>query len=102
MKIVSKLVARAKRIEMITLLRISAALTVLGLASMVWSMLQPTPLPVMLAMSAGQVFGTTAFALYLIVIVIDLRRGRRARRESVQNLQLEAERALVRDREEPR
>lgn len=76
------LVARAKRVQMTTLVRISAALTILGLAMMVWSLLVPTPMPVMLAMSAGQALGILAFVLYLVAVVIDLRRDRRARRES--------------------
>ena len=57
-----------------TLLRIAAALTLIGLALMVWSMLVPTPLPVMLAMTVGQAIGTTAFGLYLFVVVRELRR----------------------------
>jgi hypothetical protein len=84
--VIAKLVARVKRIEMTTLVRISAALTILGLALMVWSLLVPTPMPVMLAMSVGQAFGTSAFMLYLVAIVIDLRRERRAKRESQQDL----------------
>ena len=84
---IAKLVARVKRVQMTTLVRISAALTILGLFFMVWSLLVPTPLPVMLAMSVGQAFGTTAFMLYLVAIVIDLRRGRRAKRESQQDLE---------------
>lgn len=83
---IKKLVGRVKRIQMTTLLRISGALTILGLLMMVWSLVQPTPLPVMLAMSVGQMFGMFAFALYLVAIVIDLRRDRRAKRESQQNL----------------
>jgi hypothetical protein len=58
-------------------LRVSATLTLLGLGLMVWSMLVPTPLPVMLAMSVGQALGTTAFALYLVIVVRQLRRERR-------------------------
>ncbi len=68
------------------LLRISGVLTLLALALMVWSMLEPTPLPVMLAMTVGQAVGTSAFALYLFVVIRDLRRDRRARRDSMQNL----------------
>jgi hypothetical protein len=68
------------------LLRISALLTIVGLAFMVWSLLQPTPMPVILAMSVGQAAGTLAFALYGYVIVADLRRDRRARRESLRNI----------------
>ena len=66
------------------LLRFSAVLTLVGLALMVWSMLDPTVLPVMLAMSLGQVLGTIAFGLYGFVILQDLRRVRRERRESQQ------------------
>jgi hypothetical protein len=64
-----------------TLLRLSAVLTLIGLAFMAWSLVRPTPLPVILAMSVGQVFGTTAFALYLVVLwreAIVKRRERRA------------------------
>ncbi len=63
-------ISRRERIA----LRVSAVLTLLGLALMVWSMVQPTPLPVMLAMSVGQVIGTSAFGLYLFVVVRQLRR----------------------------
>jgi hypothetical protein len=51
----------------------SALLTVIGLALMVWSLVAPTPMPVILAMSVGQVAGTTAFAIYIYVIIRDLR-----------------------------
>jgi len=57
------------------LLRISALLTLLGLAFMAWSVLEPTPMPTILAMSLGQVIGTSAFAIYLFVVFIELRRG---------------------------
>ena len=71
---------------MTRLLRISVLLTIVGLALMVWSMLQPTPMPVILAMSLGQAAGTLAFGLYGYVVIADLRRDRRLRRESRQNL----------------
>jgi hypothetical protein len=64
-----------------TALRISAVLTLVGLAMMAWSMLEPTPLPVMLAMSAGQGIGCLAFGLYLFVVIRDLRTAWLARRE---------------------
>ena len=57
-----------------TALRGAAILTLVGLALMVWSMLVPTPLPVMLAMTVGQAFGTSAFLLYLYVVIRELRR----------------------------
>ena len=56
-----------------TLLRISGVLTLIALALMAWSMLVPTPLPVMLAMTVGQAIGTSAFALYLFVVIRDWR-----------------------------
>lgn len=67
-----------------TLLRVSAVLTLLALGLMVWSMLDPRPLPVMLAMSVAQGIGTLAFFLYGLAVYKDLRRVRRERRESQQ------------------
>jgi hypothetical protein len=58
----------------VTALRIAAVLTIIGLALMVWSMLQPTPLPVMLAMTVGQAVGTAAFAIYAGPVIRALRR----------------------------
>jgi len=55
-------------------LRISAVLTLIGLALMVWSMVEPTPLPVMLAMTVGQGIGTLAFGIYVFIVVRELRR----------------------------
>ncbi len=77
-----RILKRIVRVQPTTLLRSSAVLTLFALALMVWSMLDPTPLPVMLAMSLGQVFGTVAFALYGLAVYKDLRRIRRERRES--------------------
>ncbi len=57
------------------LLQIAAVVTLLALALMVWSMLQPTPLPVMLAMTAGQALGTFALGAFLYVVIRDLRRS---------------------------
>jgi hypothetical protein len=64
-------------------LQVSAILTLLGLALMVWSMVAPTPLPVMLAMTVGQAFGTMAFGAYIYVVIKDLRRAMRAKRDSL-------------------
>jgi hypothetical protein len=55
------------------LLVVSAILTLIALALMVWSMIDPNPLPVMIAMTVGQGIGTLAFGLYLFVIIQDLR-----------------------------
>jgi hypothetical protein len=59
------------------LLRWSAVLTLIGLACMVWSIVDPTPFPVMLAMTGGQALGTLAFVLYIVVVVQNFRRTRR-------------------------
>lgn len=59
-----------------TLLRIASVLAILGLALMVWGTVDQTPLPVILAMSVGQGFGILSFLLYLVVVVIDLRRAK--------------------------
>lgn len=63
--------ARARRV-----LAVSAVLTGLGLGFMLWSLLVPTALPVVLAMSLGQGLGTLAFALFGWVVVSDLRTKR--------------------------
>ena len=77
-----RIVKRIVRVQPATLLRASALLTLFALGLMVWSMLDPTPLPVMLAMSIGQAIGTLAFSLYGLAVYKDLRRIRRERRES--------------------
>ena len=69
---------RVPNIPAMTALRISAVLTLVGLMLMVWSMLEPTVLPVMLAMTVGQGIGCMAFGLYLYVVIRDIRRERRA------------------------
>jgi hypothetical protein len=81
MKALRTLATRALGIRAMTVLRISAVLTLIGLALMAWSMLQPTPLPVMLAMTVGQGIGCMAFGLYLFVVIRDIRRGRPEQRE---------------------
>lgn len=68
------MIKRLLRVRTTTSLRISGVLTLIALALMAWSMAQPTPLPVMLAMTVGQAIGTTAFALYLFVVIRDVRR----------------------------
>jgi hypothetical protein len=65
------------RITTQTGLRISAVLTLVALALMCWSLLVPTPLPVLVAMSAGQALGTLAFLIYGIVVFKDITRAKR-------------------------
>ena len=57
----------------------ASIMTLIGLALMVWSMAQPTPMPVILAMSVGQGLGILAFLLFGIVVLVDqLRKQREA------------------------
>jgi hypothetical protein len=63
-------------------LRAAAVLTLIALALMVWSVLQPTPMPVLLAMSLGQVFGTAAFGMFGYVVLRDVRRQYIRRRDA--------------------
>jgi MFS family permease len=57
----------------------AAIMTLVGLALMVWSMAEPTPMPVILAMSVGQGLGILAFLLFGIAVLVDqLRKQREA------------------------
>lgn len=67
-------------------LRGAAILTLLALALMVWSVLQPTPMPVLLAMSLGQALGTAAFAMFGYVVLRDVRRQYIRRRDAAELL----------------
>lgn len=58
------------------ILRAACLLALAALALMVWSLFDPRPIPVVLAMSLGQLLGTLSLAAFLIVVVVDLR-GRR-------------------------
>jgi hypothetical protein len=49
-----------------------------ALAMMSWSLFDPRPLPVIGAMSIGQLLGTLSFLTYLYVVARDLRRRRSA------------------------
>lgn len=73
-----RLVRWLLRIHTTKFLVLSAVLTLVALALMIWSMAKPTPLPVMLAMTVGQALGTLAFALYGLVVALDLFQRRRA------------------------
>ena len=51
-------------------------MALVSLALMAWSMLDPRPLPVLVAMSAGQGLGTLSLLMFFAVVVADLRRAR--------------------------
>ena len=56
-------------------LAFACVLGLIGLALMSWSLFDQGWIPVMMAMSVGQVIGTLSFVLFLLVVVIDLRRA---------------------------
>jgi hypothetical protein len=70
---------RAKR-RSERVVRAACILTIAALGLIVWSVLDPRPLPVILAMSAAQGIGTLSFVAFLVVVLADLRRSDRPRR----------------------
>jgi len=53
----------------------ACVLGLIGLALMSWSLFEQGWIPVMMAMSVGQGIGTLSFALFLVVVLIDLRQA---------------------------
>lgn len=64
------------------LLRVASVALLVSLALMAWGILHPRPLPVIVAMSVGQGIGILGAALFLFVVVRDLRRVMRSRRDA--------------------
>jgi peptidoglycan/LPS O-acetylase OafA/YrhL len=58
------------------LLSVACAVALVALALVVWSILDPRPMPVVIAMSVAQGLGTLSFLIYLYVVIADLRRAR--------------------------
>lgn len=66
------------------LVRLSCVLALLALGLVCWSVLQPRPVPVILAMSAGHLLGGSAFACYLLAVILDaMQRPPAAEREPI-------------------
>jgi MFS family permease len=57
------------------LIQVACILALLGLALLSWSILDPTPLPVIAAMSVGQGLGVAAFLCFLAAVLVDLVRS---------------------------
>jgi CHASE2 domain-containing sensor protein len=53
----------------------ACVLGLIGLALMTWSLFDQGWIPVMMAMSVGQGIGTLSFALFLVIVIIDLRKA---------------------------
>ena len=62
-----------KKVKLTTtrLLRLAAICSLVGLAFMIWSLLDPRPIPIMAAMSVGQGIGMLSFVMFLGVVVYD-------------------------------
>jgi hypothetical protein len=56
------------------ILRVASVALLVSLALMAWGILHPRPLPVIVAMSVGQGIGILGAAMFVYVVVRDLRR----------------------------
>ena len=56
------------------ILRFAAVLALVALGLMVWSLLDPTKGPILIALSIGQAIGTASFVAFAIVAAWDVRR----------------------------
>ncbi len=59
------------------ILRLSCLFALAALGMFVWSLFDPRPIPVILAMSVGQVIGTVSLFAFLVVVARDLRAQQR-------------------------
>ena len=57
-------------------LRWAALSGIVSLALMVWGVVDPRPIALVIAMSAGQALGTLAFGVFCLVVLTDLRNAR--------------------------
>ncbi|MGZ3419654.1 MAG: hypothetical protein ACXVEE_17395, partial [Polyangiales bacterium] len=58
-------------------LRWASVFALIGLALMVWGLLDPHAMPVLVGLTIGQAIGTVSFGLFLIVVAADLRLRRK-------------------------
>ena len=58
-----------------SLMGYACVLGLIGLVLMSWSLFDQGWIPVMMAMSVGQGIGTLSFALFLVIVIIDLRQA---------------------------
>jgi hypothetical protein len=68
-------ITRLQKHSVVSLIRLACYVALVGLAVMAASILYPAPLPVIFAMSVGQVIGIVAFLCYLLSILMDIVRG---------------------------
>jgi hypothetical protein len=73
------IVKAARRVGSQRLITTSCVLGLVAMAMMCWSVLDPTPVPVLVAMSAGQAVGTLSLLCYIAAVIIEARRERAKR-----------------------
>lgn len=73
------IVQAARRMGTQRLITASCVLGLVAMAMMCWSVLDPTPVPVLVAMSAGQAVGTLSLLCYIAAVIIEVRRERARR-----------------------
>ena len=61
------------RLPTASVVRLACWCALAALALMTWSLFDPRPLPVIAAMSVGQVLGTMSFVAFLYAVARDLR-----------------------------
>ena len=66
--------------RMSRLLSAACVLTLVALGLFVWSLLDPRPIPVIVAMSVGQLLGTLALGSFVVVVAADALVGDRTKR----------------------
>ena len=59
-------------------LRLAAVVGLLALACMTWSLLDPRPIPIMVAMSVGLGLATPSLGIFAVVLILAARRAARA------------------------
>jgi hypothetical protein len=85
---VRHLLRKLLAVETESWVRLACYTSLISMALMIWSVLDPTPFPVMISMSIGQAIGTLALSAYLAaVLAFQLRssRKKRARRSASQD-----------------
>jgi hypothetical protein len=74
----SKVQSWLARISVEHLVTAACLSTLAAIALMCWSILDPTPFPVMVAMSVGQAVGTLSLLCYVAAVLLHGRRRRAA------------------------
>jgi len=64
--------SKRKRRRREHLLRVASVLAILALVLIVAPIFRPTPVPVLVALTVGQLLGTASFLTFLVIVAVDL------------------------------